>query len=230
MPHENDLPGDLRPLSIRQALDLRDAHFHADAERLIDTLNQTVPRTVNRLWRLKSTRFAVTVSAALALGAIMGGVLLLRVNPASPGNPASASPRRIAPGKAPVPSPRSNRFEADTSKQQTTGPSAEGKWKATVKYWDEATYPETFNFEVIGAELSGTASFLGADHNIFDGKIVGDRISFVTKSLTALGDETHEDKQYYKGTVKGDTIRFSMVIDSNISQEPLTISRRRGPR
>jgi hypothetical protein len=42
----------------------------------------------------------------------------------------------------------------------------------------------------------------------------------MTKSLTGLGDQTYVDKQYYKGTVEGDTIRFSMLIDSSISQNP----------
>jgi hypothetical protein len=30
MPHQDDLPSDLRPFSVHQAMDLRDAHFHAD--------------------------------------------------------------------------------------------------------------------------------------------------------------------------------------------------------
>jgi hypothetical protein len=42
----------------------------------------------------------------------------------------------------------------------------------------------------------------------------------MTKSLTVMDGKTYVDKQYYKGTVVGDTIRFSMVIDSSISQQP----------
>jgi hypothetical protein len=50
------------------------------------------------------------------------------------------------------------------------------------------------------------------------GKIAGDQISFLTKSLTNLGrdEKTYEDKHYYKGTVKGDEIVFTMVTDSSI--------------
>ena len=100
--------------------------------------------------------------------------------------------------------------------------SAAGEWEATVKYdWGD-TYKELFDFEVNGQELSGTAGFLGSRKGqgrpIWDGKIVGDQISFMTKSLTSIsGDEkTYEDKHYYKGTVKGDTIDFTMVTDSSV--------------
>jgi hypothetical protein len=97
-----------------------------------------------------------------------------------------------------------------------------GEWEATVKYdWGDS-YHELFDFAVDGQELSGTAGFLGNPKGkgrpIWDGKIAGDRISFTTKSLTSLsGDEkTYEDKHYYKGTVKGDTIEFTMVTDSSV--------------
>ena len=86
-----------------------------------------------------------------------------------------------------------------------------------MKYdWPGAVYDETFSFEVASSELSGTASLLGVDHGIFDGKIEGDQISFMTKSLTSLDDQTYQDKHYYKGTVERDTIRFSMLTDSSV--------------
>jgi hypothetical protein len=47
---------------------------------------------------------------------------------------------------------------------------------------------------------------------------VGNRISFMTKSLTSLDsdDKTYEDKHYYKGTVDNGVIRFTMMTDSSI--------------
>jgi len=91
-----------------------------------------------------------------------------------------------------------------------------------VKYdWGD-TYHDWFDFQVDGQELSGTAGFLGTRKGhglaIWDGKIAGDRISFVTKSVTSISsdDKTYEDKHYYKGTVKGDAIDFTMVTDSSI--------------
>lgn len=223
MPHQDNLPDELRPLSTRQAMDLRDAHFRADAERLIDALNTTVPGIAHRPWKAKSNRFFLSVSFVLAVAAVFGGILLSRQvkKSSARANADSASLRQIAPANGPGPSVQANPAKADNSNNLTKAPTeVAGKWKATVKYWDVDTYAETFNFEVVGTELSGTASFLGQSLNIFDGKIEGDRISFMTKSLTGLGDQTYVDKQYYKGTVEGDTIRFSMLIDSSISQNP----------
>jgi hypothetical protein len=223
VPHQDDLPDDLRPLAARQAMDLRDAHFRADAELLIDALNETVPNIAKRPWMAKSNRIFPSVSFVLAVAAVVGGVLVSRQvkKPTARPNPDPASQRQIAFAKTPAPSIQANPADADKSKNPTQGlMNVAGKWKATAKYWDEATYAETFDFEVVGTELSGTASFLGQSLNIFDGKIEGGRISFMTKSLTGLGDKTYEDKQYYKGTVEGGTIRFSMMIDSSISQNP----------
>jgi hypothetical protein len=223
MPHQGDLPDQLRPLCAREAMDLRDAHFRADAERLIDTLKKTVPGIAYRPWKAKLNRFFLSVSFVLVVAAVVGGILLSRhvKKPAAGANPGSASEKQIAPANGSIAPVRANPAEADKSKKPAKGPTdVAGKWTATVKYWDETTHRETFNFEVVGTEVSGTASFLEEGLNIFDGKIEGDRISFMTKSLTGMDGKTYEDKQYYKGTVEGDTIRFSMVIDSSVSQQP----------
>jgi len=99
-----------------------------------------------------------------------------------------------------------------------------GTWEATVKYdWGD-TYHELFEFQVNGQELTGTAGFLGSPkakgRPIWDGKIAGDQISFMTKTLTSLSgnDQTYEDKHFYKGIVKGDTIDFTLVTDSSVEQ------------
>ena len=93
-------------------------------------------------------------------------------------------------------------------------PDVAGTWKATVKYdWGDS-YAETFDFQVDGGELSGTASLLGRGRGIFDGAIKAGRVSFMTRSQTSLGDKTYDEKHYYKGTVEGNTIRFSLLTDS----------------
>jgi hypothetical protein len=223
MPRQDDLPDELRPLCAREAMDLRDAHFRADAERLIDTLKKTAPGIANRQWEAKSKRFLLSVSLVVVVAAVVGGILLSRQpkKRAAGANPDSASQKQIAPPSGPVPPGQVNPAEADKSRSPAKRPTdVAGKWKATVKYWDETTYRETFNFEVAGTEVSGTASFLGESLAIFDGKVEADRISFMTKSLTGMDGKTYVDKQYYKGTVEGDTIRFTMVIDSSVSQQP----------
>ncbi len=220
MPHQEDLPNDLRPLSLRQAMDLRDAHFHADAQQLMDELNKTVPGITSRLPKSKSSRLAVVVVSVLAVAVIASGILMFRhMKPAAHPNPDSAAQRPSAPAEGAVPSaPAVSSIATDESKSpETEHANVSGKWKATVKYdWPGAVYDERFNFEVAGSELSGTASLLGADHGIFDGKIEGDQISFITKSLTSLDDKTYQDTHLYKGTVEADTIRFSMLTDSSV--------------
>lgn len=205
MPHPDNLPEDVRPLSVHQAMDLRDAHFHADADLLIDLLNKTVPGIGGRPRDVRLRRFAPAALSVVTVAALAGGLFLFRqqkppvqLNPDSSArtpsvqpNPDSTAPKPIAP-------------DMDVA----------GKWKATVKYdWGD-TYAETFDFEVAGRELSGMASLLGRDRGIFDGKIDGGRVSFMTKSQTSLGDKMYEDKHYYKGTVEGDAIRFSLLTDS----------------
>jgi TIR domain len=145
MPHQEDLPNDLRPLSLRQAMDLRDAHFHADAEQLMDELKKTVPSITSGPRKLKSSRLALVGLSVLAVVVIVGGVLVFRqVKPAAH-NPDSASEKRPAPVDGSVPSaqgtnPAAN--EADKSKGPNKSPAnVGGKWKATVKYdWPGAVY------------------------------------------------------------------------------------------
>jgi hypothetical protein len=194
MPRAEDLPGELRPLAMHQAMDLRDAHFHADADLLINLLDKTVPG-LDPTWEAKSRRFSIPIAAALAAVVVLvGGFVVYRqMRTAAPVNTATVAP-------TPVIAPAN----------------VGGKWTSTVKYAWGDTASEKFDFEVAGQELSGTASFLGYPRGIFDGKIDGNRVSFMTKSLTSVGDKTSEDKHYYKGTVEGDAIQFTMLTDSSV--------------
>jgi hypothetical protein len=194
MPRAEDLPADLRPLALHQAMDLRDAHFHADADLLINLLDKTVPG-LDPTWKVKSRRFSVPIAAAVAALVLAAGgfVLYRQLQPA-----AGAPPETVAQPPVVVPA------------------NVTGKWASSVKYAWGDTASETFEFEAAGHELSGTASFLGYPRGIFDGKIDGNRVSFMTKSLTSVNDKTSEDKHYYKGTVDGDAIEFTMLTDSSV--------------
>ncbi len=219
LPHPSDLPDNLRPLCDRQALEIRDTRFHDDAKELIDVLHQTlhdtgfVPRELHR----KRLIPALVIAAVVIVGA--ASLLLVHQQRAAKPNPVGAGQAAPSTGAA----PQSTQTSGDAT-SNSTRPAANvaGEWQATVKYdWGD-TYHELFDFEVDGQELSGTAGFLGTRKGqgrpIWDGKISGDRISFMTKSLTTItGDEkTYEDKHYYKGTIKGDSIDFTMVTDSSI--------------
>jgi len=66
-----------------------------------------------------------------------------------------------------------------------------GAWKAQVKYnWGD-TYGETFQFEVLGQELQGTASYITGPHAILDGKVDGNRLSFQTTSYSELNEKRY---------------------------------------
>ncbi len=219
LPHQLDLPEDLRPFALHQAMDLRDTHFHTDADQLMDVLKETVPSLTSQPRKIRSNRLAVAVSSVLAVAVIVGGILVLWQVKAAHPNSDSAAQQRSAPANGPVPSAQAvNPIEADKSKSPNKeSADINGKWKATVKYdWPGAIYEETFAFEVVGKELSGTASLLKVDHGILDGTIEGDQVRFMTRSLTTLDDKTYQDTHYYKGTVEGDTIRFSMSTDSSV--------------
>jgi len=184
MPRAEDLPDGLRPLSVHQAVEVRDAHFHADADQLIELLQKTVPglgvptRRVPR-WLIPAAALLLAVAGV----AIFSGV-------------------------------RYRQSKEAAAQVESAAASVRGKWSGTVKYdWGDS-YAETFDFEVAGRELSGTASFLQRGRGILDGKLEGNRVSFTTKSMVSIGEKSYEDKHYYKGTIEGDAIRFSLMTDS----------------
>lgn len=91
-----------------------------------------------------------------------------------------------------------------------------GKWRATVTYDWGSTYDAIFEFEVEGATVSGMAGYCedkdGDGRTILEGKIVGNRISFTTKSWITQGFNrpNAEESHYYKGTVEGESIQFAL--------------------
>jgi hypothetical protein len=89
-----------------------------------------------------------------------------------------------------------------------------GQWQALVKYSWGDSHKEVFNFKVDQNELFGTASYVGGPRGILDGKIEGTKVTFTTKSMTALGDKTYEEKHNYRGRLSGDAIEFMLQTDS----------------
>ncbi len=242
VPREQDLPADLRPLARRHAMDLRDAHFREDAQKLISLLDTTVPAAPIPS-RTRPRSFLLAGIAALLVAAVLAVALLhFHYKPSSPTStqptasqsPPAAQPRSVpAPETAPAalppavlpakstplatPAMTGNRPRVPNSSDASAR--LAGTWKATVTYdWPGAVYPETFHFEVDGADLSGTASLLQADRAIVEGHIIGDRITFTTKTQTELDDKIYLDKNTYKGTVVGDTIQFTLLTESDASE------------
>ena len=66
MPPEDSLPDDLKPLARRHALELRHTRFNADADAIVQALEQVVPR--RRVpWLLVGGGVAVATIAAVAV-------------------------------------------------------------------------------------------------------------------------------------------------------------------
>jgi len=197
MPRAEDLPADLSPLCERQAVEVRDSHFHSDAEQLIAILHKALHGVRFGPANLIGKRFILALAAGVGLAIAVG--VLIHQHPFW----------NIAHGPAQV---------TDAPKTKTALADVSGKWNATVKYdWGDS-HAEKFEFEVDGKELSGSASFLGVDRGILEGKIEGTRISFTTKTLSTINsdDKTYEDKHLYKGIVANNEIQFTMVTDSSI--------------
>jgi hypothetical protein len=89
-----------------------------------------------------------------------------------------------------------------------------GEWHATVKYSWGDTHEETFKFELDDDDLLGTASCVGVARAIQEGKISGNKITFLTKSLTMLGDKTYEEKHEYSGKLVDGQIKFRLQTES----------------
>ena len=86
-----------------------------------------------------------------------------------------------------------------------------GKWTAE---FDTQVGPQkyTFNLAVAGDKVTGKASFerMGekGEADLLEGKLVGDKVSFV-EMLDAMGNTVRIE---YDGTVKGDEIAFTRKV------------------
>ena len=80
-----------------------------------------------------------------------------------------------------------------------------GKWTAQVPGRDGQTREATFTFKVEGEKLTGTTSGRTGDVPITDGTVKGDAIAFTV----VMNFNGNEAKILYKGTVAGDEIKFT---------------------
>lgn len=95
-----------------------------------------------------------------------------------------------------------------------------GEWEAQVKYdWGD-THTENFELNYDGTEVLGTASYLGAKRAVFDGRLIGNRISFITRTRqTISSDDTVRDVvHHYTGIVNGDQIDFTLRSDGGYTE------------
>jgi hypothetical protein len=105
-----------------------------------------------------------------------------------------------------------------------------GEWQAEVIYdWSNASHAEVFSFKMEDGEVLGTASFLGTKRALLDGKISGNKLTFITKTQECSGTgEPRDARHEYRGRILGNEIRFVMLTEGGYSQHlPIEFTARR---
>ncbi len=195
MPKPEELRGDLKPLSTRNALTLNDAEFQRDTEILVQALDKLPglpkrttadnPKTALRKRLLRRLIWKVPLILALVSFAVWWQS---KANQEQSGAAARGSTEK-------------------------TAAAITGSWAADVKYdWGDK-YTEAFWFQPEGGKLFGTASFLGTKRGIEEGKIEGEAISFFVRYQEISGTETREHKNYYWGKLAGSETAMRMQDD-----------------
>ena len=209
MPSEAQLPEDLRALARRNALELDNSRFAADMARLVAALRET-------LGPPNATPPVAAPARKTSRPALLAGVLLLGLA----GLGAWSLMARVAP---PNPAAAVLPSRADIN----------GVWRADVSYdWPNAHYTERFDFAGEGAELHGSASFLGVPRGLLEGRLDAGGLSFVTRTRETGGtDGAAETVHRYRGQRVGDEIRFTMQTEGGASAHvPVDfVARRAGP-
>ena len=193
-PAEPVLPDPLRPLARRDAHDITDERWTYDVERLIAMMERLVgpkARPASSRWMIA----AMILALAVAVGAAIWLYPRTRGTSVAPDEPVAD----LAPPAA----------------------QAVGTWTAVVNYPWNAQHEERFIFEIEGAEVIGTASFLRVPRGIVNGTVEGDRIRFETRTEDLDGTRiTH----HYRGRVTPDAIAFTMQSEGGGVDVPITFT------
>jgi len=210
MPAADSLPEPLRPLALRQAVVIDHRRFAADLDRLAADLRRQLGDALAPP-AAPAGRRGLLVAAALGVAALAGGLGWWAGRQDPPAAPAGA-PGTAGPA---APPPRA---------------AVNGRWQAHVVYdWPGAEYDETFEFDGQGAELYGSASFLGRVRlGIEQGRVDGDRLAFVTRSRESSGSAEREVTHRYRGQLVGDELRLVLQTEGSFSAHvPVKFSARR---
>ena len=110
-----------------------------------------------------------------------------------------------------------------------TRPAINGEWESEVTYdWENAKYSEKFKFNGDNEVVKGTASFLGTDRGILEGKVKNNKLQFILKTKEIDGQGTKEAVHLYQGDIVGDEIKFVMQTDGGFTEHiPIMFSARR---
>lgn len=205
MPAAAQLPATLRALAACHAVELRGSRWEADLADLLDA----VAAVVGDAPADRAAKAATPVPAApppgrarrRALGAGLGllaGAAALLAWWRWPGG----TPRRAA---------------------------VNGRWIAEVVYpWPNARYDERFELAGEGAELRGSASFLGLPRGIVAGRVEGGRLQFETRTRELDGSVERVLVHRYEGRLEGARLQLVMRTGRDgVDGPPLAIEARR---
>jgi hypothetical protein len=157
MPTAAQLPPDLQALAGRHALQLGNAHFAADVDRLVAALRGDLPAPAVSRRRIATVWLAI---GAFAVGAALWTALGRRAGGPSPAVSAAAAVRPAIDGEwvAQV------RYD-----------------------WPNADHAERFSFAGSADSLHGSASFLGVPRGVLEGRVTADGLQFVTRTSELPG-------------------------------------------
>jgi hypothetical protein len=107
-----------------------------------------------------------------------------------------------------------------------------GIWTADVTYdWGNprVRYIENFSFTVMGDTVLGYASFLEGQRGLAEGRIEGNKLTFITRSQSRAADgKMVTDTHRYIGIVAGGEIKFMMQTESQASdRRPIEFTARK---
>lgn len=219
MPDPAGLPEDLRALATRQALELRNTHFGADMQHLVDALREALdeaapgaiePRRSGR------ARAVVALAAGVVVAALVASWLLRKMPEREPAVAAGAQQATAASATAARPARAA----------------INGEWQAEVNYdWPGARHVERFVFAGEGAALHGSASFLGVPRGIVAGGVEPEGLSFSTRTVEVSGAAPSDTVHRYRGRLERGELRLLMQTEGGSTPHvPVEFVARRAPR
>ncbi len=100
-----------------------------------------------------------------------------------------------------------------------------GRWTAQVDYPWNVSRRETFSLRVEDGRVLGMATYLGVPRSIEEGRVEGDRLSFVTRVEEILGGERRAYENRYDGLISLRGINF--VLQDSRGIGPIEFTARR---
>ncbi len=224
MPSPAELPADLQALTGRHALGLDHRRFAADIDRLVTALQTwvplaaaapAVPAAAQAGPAAATTRGLSRRSVLLGAGiaALAAGTWWLVARQPGSGTAADDSAAAAAAGQGRA--------------------AINGPWIADVPYaWLPEPKRERFVFSGDGARVIGTASFLGVDRLVQEGRFeAGEGLQFVVQTSEMAGSALREVLHRYRGVLQPDGLHFQLQTEgASQPHAPLRfIARRAAP-